>query len=93
LGGFFMGVSAMENTESQAVKMLKIGQVVERTALSKAAIYAKLNPKDPRHDASFPRSIRLTGAAVAWVESEIDAWLRARIAASRAKHTSKEKTA
>lgn len=82
----------MENTEDQAVKMLKIGQVVERTALSKAAIYAKLNPKDPRHDASFPRSIRLTGAAVAWVESEINAWLRARIAASRAKHTSKEKT-
>lgn len=73
----------MENTENQAVKMLRIGQVVERTALSRAAIYAKLNPRDPRFDKSFPKSIKLSGNAVAWIESEINSWLQARIAASR----------
>ena len=34
-------------------------------------------------DGSFPQPIRLGARAVGWIESEVDAWIREQIAASR----------
>ena len=61
-------------------------QVEARTGLSRSSIYAKLrhNPKRPNdYDPSFPKPVGVGSRAVGWVESEIEAWIESRIAASR----------
>ncbi|WP_353935339.1 AlpA family transcriptional regulator [uncultured Oxalobacter sp.] len=50
-------------------KLLKIRDVMERTACSRTAIYEKM-----KHGA-FPKQIKLGERAVAWMESDIDAWI------------------
>jgi predicted DNA-binding transcriptional regulator AlpA len=58
-------------------------QVEARTSLSRSAIYDRLDPHSPRYDATFPKQLKLGSASVGWLESEIDAWLSARIRISR----------
>lgn len=61
-----------------ALRILRRKQVESRTGLSRSTIYARIA------EGLFPRPIDLGGGrAVGWVESEIDAWLQARIESSR----------
>ena len=70
----------MEST----LQMLRIADVMRKTGLSRSGIYAKQNPKDKRrYDASFPKGVKLGANTTAWPSEEVDAWLQARIAASR----------
>ena len=62
-----------------ALTILRRKQVEARTGLSRSTIYARL-----REGGDFPKPIQLGAQSVGWLESEIDAWLRERIAASRA---------
>jgi len=48
-----------------------------RVGMSRSAIYLAIA------NGAFPASIRVGSHTVAWVEEEINAWVRARIAASR----------
>ena len=48
-----------------------------RTGLSRSKIYVRLD------EGRFPQPVSLGGRAVGWVESEVDEWMRERIAASR----------
>lgn len=66
----------LQQAEYQPIVMLRIKQVVERTGLSRSTIYSKIDPKSAHYDPSFPRQVRLGNGAVAWVEAEIDDWLR-----------------
>ena len=50
------------------MRFLKLKEVMEKTALSRSAIYRKMN------EDQFPQSISLGDRAVAWVESEVDEW-------------------
>lgn len=50
-------------------KYLRASQIVELTGLSRATIYAMEKKGD------FPKKIPLGARAVAWIESEIEAWL------------------
>ncbi|RZT04566.1 transcriptional regulator, AlpA family [Duganella sp. CF402] len=68
---------------STSLKMLRCKQLMARLSLSRSTIYDKLSKSSPRFDPSFPRPINLGPHAVGWVEAEVDAWLQARIAASR----------
>lgn len=63
--------------------ILRLKQLQARIGLSRSTIYDKINTKSPRHDPAFPRQVSLGPDAVGWVESEVDAWLESRIAASR----------
>lgn len=66
--------------------LIRQPRVSEKTGLGRSAIYARLifNPKRPNdYDQTFPKPIKIGGRAVAWVESEIDAWIESRVAASR----------
>lgn len=61
-----------------SLSILRRKQVESRTGLSRSTIYARIA------EGSFPRPIDLGGGrAVGWVESEINAWLQARIESSR----------
>lgn len=51
--------------------LLKLEQVKSRTGLSKTAIYTA---------PSFPQPVKISSRSVAWVESEIDAWIAQRMA-------------
>jgi prophage regulatory protein len=53
---------------------LRLPEVMRRTGLAKATIY-KL--------AGFPRPIRITSTASAWIESEVTAWIQKTIQEQR----------
>ncbi|ENM3809241.1 transcriptional regulator [Vibrio cholerae] len=55
------------------MRFLKLKEVMEKTALSRSAIYRKMN------DGEFPKSVNLGDMAVAWVESEVDEWMDERL--------------
>ena len=63
----------MENT----TRLLRRRQVEALTGLRRSTIYDKMTC------GQFPRPVRLGARAVAWVASEVEAWVQARIAASR----------
>lgn len=71
----------------QAVQQCLIRrQDVERiTGLGHTAIRERLNPQSVYYDETFPRPVRLGAAnSVRFVESEVVAWVQAKIKASRA---------
>lgn len=59
------------------MKILKLPQVMEATALSRSSIYAYIKTK------KFPRPINIGVKAVGWESDTINNWLQERIAASR----------
>lgn len=71
------------NQNHQPPRIVRRRKLEGRLGLSRSTIYDKLNPKSPRYDETFPKPIRLGGAAVGWLEHEVDDWLNRQIAASR----------
>ena len=57
--------------------ILRLPVVKENTGLSRSAIYARIS------EGSFPKQISLGGRAVGWLESDIQNWIKQRLAASR----------
>jgi prophage regulatory protein len=62
---------------NNSVRMLRLPEVVNRTALSRSQIYRLIDL------GTFPRQIQLGERAAGWVEEEVDSWLRERIERSR----------
>jgi prophage regulatory protein len=54
------------------MKLIRLPEVLERVALKKTAVYKMIE------DDEFPRPVKL-GAASAWVEAEINAWIADRM--------------
>jgi prophage regulatory protein len=54
-------------------RLLRLPRVIDRTGLPRSAIY------DAIERGEFPKPVRISVRAVAWVESEIEAWLRRKI--------------
>jgi len=59
--------------KKEHIIILRRKQVEERTKLSRSSIYFFIK------EGTFPKPIPLGARAVGWVESEIDAWIAARI--------------
>ena len=57
--------------------ILRLPKVKERTGLSRATIYLRMQ------QGSFPNSISLGARAVGWLESDINFWIEEQIARSR----------
>lgn len=67
------------------MRMLKIGQVVDKVALSSAEIYRQIKAGE------FPAAVKLcglNGRASGWVEAEVDEYLARRVRESRGEHSS-----
>lgn len=54
-------------------RFLRLSDVKERTGLSRSTIYLSISK------GSFPQNVNLGPRCVGWLESEIDAWIQARI--------------
>lgn len=63
--------------ESQYTSMLRIGEVCRRTGLSKSQIHRLVS------EMGFPKPVRLSKRAVAFVAADVEAWLQERITATR----------
>jgi prophage regulatory protein len=59
------------------VWMLRLPEVMKRTALSRSQIYRLIDFGE------FPKQVPLCERAVGWIEEEIDLWLKSRIEHSR----------
>lgn len=62
------------NSQS-TLRVLRLKQLQERIGLSRSTIYDRLNSSSPRYDKNFPKSFRLGGVAVGWLESEVEEWI------------------
>ncbi|EGR2287796.1 AlpA family phage regulatory protein [Vibrio parahaemolyticus] len=51
------------------MRFLKLKEVMQKTALSRSAIYRKMD------EGSFPQTVSLGDRAVAWIESEVEEWM------------------
>ena len=68
---------SMEQGLDAPERVLRLPRVQARTGLSRSTIHVRVA------NGSFPQPIRLGARAVGWLESEVDAWIREQIAASR----------
>ena len=69
----------MTTVQTNTKRIIRQKEVSEKLGLSKATIWTYVRTRD-----YFPKPIRLGANSVGWLESEIDAFIDARIAASRA---------
>lgn len=58
-------------------QFLRLPTVCLRTGLRRSQLYRLMS------DEQFPRPIKLAERSVAWLESDVEAWQKARISASR----------
>jgi prophage regulatory protein len=71
-----MGSMEFENKAAKS-SFIRLEQVKARTGLSRSTLYAYI------HAGRFPAPVTISDRCVAWVESEIDAWISERIASRR----------
>ena len=65
----------MQPTFTTPPLILRVAQVKARTGLSRSSIYNFIK------DGCFPKSVLVGARAVGWLDTEVDAWLQARVAA------------
>lgn len=53
--------------------LLRLPDVLARTALSRSALYAQMA------NGSFPKPVKISNRINAWPEAELDAWIASRI--------------
>jgi prophage regulatory protein len=58
------------STIGTSERLIRFGEVLSRTQLSKTEIYRRINA------GTFPASLKLGLRAVAWREADIDGWIR-----------------
>jgi prophage regulatory protein len=72
------GVPSIPSTPTNHERLLRLSAVRNRVPYSRATIYRLVA------SLQFPRPVSLGGRAIAWKESDIDAWIQARIDGSAA---------
>jgi len=59
------------------LRLIKLKDVMQKTSLARSTIYKYISFSE------FPKPIKLGCKSVAWLESEIDDWIKAKIDESR----------
>lgn len=62
------------NTVTPTKQLIKISEIIHRTAKSRSSIYKAIN------DGKFPKDYKNGDRAVAWLTIDIDAWIDAQTA-------------
>ncbi|BBL58838.1 helix-turn-helix transcriptional regulator [Methylomonas koyamae] len=55
----------------EKIKLLRLPEVLETTALPKSTLYARIKA------GTFPKPVKLSARSVAWREEDVQAWLAA----------------
>lgn len=55
------------------MRFIRLPEVIERTGLARSTIYLGVA------DGTFPKQISIGARAVAWLESDIEDWIRSKI--------------
>jgi prophage regulatory protein len=63
----------MPSTDSPQLRLLRLKEVIAKTGISRSSIYAAVQAGD------FPRPVKIGARSSAWLESEINIWIRDRI--------------
>jgi prophage regulatory protein len=71
-----MDSMTLNDPDSRAA-LIRLEAVRARTGLSRSTLYAYMR------EGRFPQPVAISQRCVAWIESEIDAWIADRIAVSR----------
>ena len=66
-----------ESIRSSPRVILRLRQVIARTGLSRSTIYERVQAGE------FPAQIALGARAVGWLESDIEAWIAAKVERSK----------
>ncbi|EEY88009.1 AlpA family phage regulatory protein [Acinetobacter radioresistens] len=68
----------MQNNQhpTSTMCMLKLKDVINKCQISRSTIYDKLDQKSKRYDPDFPKPRKLGMNSVAWVENEVEQWLK-----------------
>lgn len=77
-----MTLSKSQQTENQ--RLIRRKEVQAKTGLGASSIYALMKTGE------FPQCLNLSERRVAWIESDIDAWIAERVASHRATNATLE---
>ena len=77
-----MTLSKSQQTENQ--RLIRRKEVQAKTGLGASSIYALMKTGE------FPQCLNLSERRVAWIESDIDAWIAERVANHRATNATLE---
>lgn len=77
-----MTLSKSQQTENQ--RLIRRKEVQAKTGLGASSIYALMKTGE------FPQCLNLSERRVAWIESDIDAWIAERVANHRTNHSEME---
>lgn len=74
------GIQKVWVSDRSEVKVIRMKGLSELLSVSRSTLYDWLNPSSPRHDAAFPKPIRLSakGGAVGWRFDDVVRWLDTR---------------
>ncbi len=61
--------------------LMRLPEVMKRTGFGRSQIYRLVNQGE------FPKQIQISSGSVAWLESELEAWMKERIRLSRNNNT------
>ena len=54
-------------------RFLRLSQVLDKTGLKRSQVYTYMKTGD------FPKSVKIGPSSVAWLESEIEEWINAKV--------------
>ena len=77
----------MSTSSTSQVELYRLPKMMAITGLGASSIWARLQPTAKQYDPDFPRPISLSATgrgAVAWISTEVQAWIQRRIDLSRA---------
>jgi len=60
------------------IRYLRLPDLIEKIGISRSTIYNKMDQSCKYFDPTFPKARRIGANTVAWLESEIEAWMLAR---------------
>ena len=63
------------NDNSTGISLLRLNAVKLKTGLARSTIYKLVSIGE------FPKSVKLTGKAIAWASNEVDLWISSRMSA------------